>query len=82
VERAAGAALEEAHISLVRCLVPFSVTVDVERDSLNNSTATAVATLVDQAKGALARLENLEMLGEGTGLQAQITTARRRSRRR
>jgi hypothetical protein len=64
---------QEAHISLVRCLVPFSVTVDVERDSMNTSTATAVATLVDQAKGALARLENLELLGEGTGLQAQIT---------
>lgn len=63
----------EAHISLVRCLVPFSVTVDVERDSYTTSLGVAVATLVDQAKGALARLENLEMLGAGDGLIAQVT---------
>lgn len=63
----------EAHISLVRFLLPFSVTVDVERDSMNTSTATAVATLVQQARSALARLENIEYLGDGTGLIAQIT---------
>ena len=60
-------------IKLVRFLVPFSVTVDVERDSFDNSNATAVATLVAQARSALARLENLEYLGDGTGKVSDIT---------
>jgi hypothetical protein len=63
----------EAHIQLVDLLVPFSITVDVERDSFNNSMATAVETLIDQARSAAARLENLAMLGDGTGLVAQVT---------
>jgi hypothetical protein len=63
----------EAHISLVRCLQSFSVTVDVERDSYTTSLGVAVATLVDEAKSSLSRLENLEFMGDGTGLQAQIT---------
>jgi hypothetical protein len=63
----------EAHIQLVDLLVPFSITVDVERDSFNNSMATAMETLIDQARSAAARLENLAMLGDGTGLVAQVT---------
>jgi hypothetical protein len=63
----------EAHINLVRFLVPFSVTVDVERDSFDNSNATAVTNLIQQARTALARLENLEFMGDGTGLQVDIT---------
>jgi hypothetical protein len=68
-------ALQDAqiNINLVRFLVPFSVTVDVERDSFDNASATAVATLVQQARTALARLENLEFLGDGTGKVSDIT---------
>lgn len=64
---------DEVIIKLVRFLIPFSVSVDVERDSFDNSNATAVATLVQQARTALARLENLEFLGDGTGLVGVIT---------
>lgn len=63
----------QVNINLVRFLVPFSVTVDVERDSFDNSSATAVATLVSQARSALGRLENLEFLGDGTGKVSDIT---------
>jgi hypothetical protein len=62
----------KVNLNLVHCLVPFSVSVDVERDSFDNSGASAVATLVQQARTALARLENFEMLGDGTGLIAPI----------
>ena len=65
--------LAEAHISLVRTLVPFSVTVDVERDSFSDSLSRAVEMLIDEARSACARLENRQMLGDGTGLMAQIT---------
>lgn len=63
----------EVHINLVRILQPFSVTVDVERDSFDNSNASAVSTLVKQARSALCRLENLAFNGDGTGLVATIT---------
>jgi len=63
----------EATINLVRTLVPFSVTVDVERDSFDNSNATAVASLIKQTRVSLARLENRAFLGDGTGLQVDIT---------
>lgn len=64
---------KEIHINLVRALLPFSVTVDVERDSFDNANATAVATLVQQTRQALARLENLAYLGDGTGKVSDIT---------
>ena len=64
---------KKINIKLVRFLVPFSVTVDVERDSANKPNASAIEQLVDQARIALAKLENLEMLGDGTGLQVDIT---------
>ena len=63
----------EAHINLVRFLHPVSVTVDVERDSFNNSSAQAVTELIKQARIQVARTENLEFLGDGTGLQIDIT---------
>jgi hypothetical protein len=62
-----------ALINLVRFLEPFSITVDVERDSFDNSSAAAVTEMVKQTRIALAKLENLEFLGDGTGLQASIT---------
>jgi hypothetical protein len=64
---------QQVTINLVRTLVPFSVTVDVERDSFDNSNATAVAQLVKEARIALARVENNAFLGDGTGLQVDIT---------
>lgn len=63
----------EVQIKLVDYVYPFSVTVDVERDSLDAANAQAVATLVKQARIGLARLENLSFLGDGTGLQVDIT---------
>jgi len=63
----------EAHINLVRTLVPFSTTVDAERDSMDVSMATAVEALIDQSRSACARVENLQMLGDGTGLIATVT---------
>jgi hypothetical protein len=65
----------EVHINLVRCVQPFSVTVDVERDSFDNSSAVAVATMVREARIALARIENFAFLGDGTGLVANVTSA-------
>ena len=66
-------ASDEVVINLTRALVPFGVTVDVERDSLDNANMSAVAGLIKQARVALARLENLAFLGDGTGLQVDIT---------
>lgn len=64
---------KEVHIKLARALVPFSVTVDVERDSLDNSSASAVATLVKQARIALARITNAAFLGNGDAKVSDIT---------
>ena len=64
---------KKINIKLVRFLVPFSVSVDVERDSMNKPNAGAVEQLVDQSRIALGKLENLEALGDGTGLQVDIT---------
>lgn len=63
----------EAHINLADLVQPFSLSVDVERDSFNNSAAAAVETLTDQARISLARLENWGMLGDGTGKISDIT---------
>jgi hypothetical protein len=51
----------EASANLTRQIVPFDLSVDVERDSLNNSSASAVAMLVRQARQALATMENDQM---------------------
>lgn len=64
---------DDITINLVRALVPFSITVDVERDSLDNSTASAVAQSVDLARVSLAKMENIAMLGDGTGKVSDIT---------
>lgn len=64
---------KEVHISLVRALYPFSVSVDVERDSFDNANATAVEELMDQARVAMARMENIALLGDGTGKVSDIT---------
>src|ERR1043166_6468065 len=60
-------------ISLCDLVQPFTVSVDVERDSFDNANATAVATLVQQARKALAKIENLTFLGDGTGKVSDIT---------
>ena len=64
-----------ALIKLVRALVPFTITVDAERDSLDNSNSKAVAETMRQARIALARLENLAFLGDGTGLVCNVASA-------
>jgi len=64
---------EDALIKLVRSLVPFSLTVDVERDSMDHSAATAVATMVNQTRAAMARMENIAILGDGSGKVSDIT---------
>jgi hypothetical protein len=64
---------DEATLKLVRFLIPFSVSVDVERDSFDHSNALAVAENVKDARVALAKLQNLEFLGDGTNLNGVIT---------
>ena len=64
---------DDININLVRALVPFSITVDVERDSLDNSTASAVAQSVDLARVSLGKMENIAFLGDGTGKVSDIT---------
>ncbi len=64
---------QEVHIKLIDALQPFSVTVDVERDSFDNANASAVEELMDQARVALARMENIALLGDGTGKVSDIT---------
>lgn len=66
---------QEVHIKLVDTVVPFSVTVDIERDSFDHAMANAVKTLIEQAQSATSRLENLQMLGDGTGLIVQLSGA-------
>ena len=61
-------------ISLCDLVQPFTVSVDVERDSFDNANATAVATLVQQARKALAKVENLTFLGDGTGKVSDIVS--------
>lgn len=65
----------EAQIKLVDLVQPFSVTVDVERDSFDNSAASAVERLMDEARVALARIENQAFLGDGTGLVQTVASA-------
>jgi hypothetical protein len=67
--------LNKVTLNLVRTVVPFSTTVDVERDSMNNSNLNAVATHFKQARIACAKLENLSSLGDGTGLQATASSS-------
>ena len=63
----------QATATLGRAIVPFSITVDAERDSMANSEIEAVTLLVDQCEKALAKLEEIAFLGDGTGLLATIT---------
>lgn len=64
-------------LTLTRTMVPFAISVDVERDSASPSysKAKAVAENVKQARRSLARLENLQALGDGTGLISNVTAA-------
>lgn len=64
---------EQVTLTLKRFVQPFSLTIDVERDSLNNSNAKAVARHVMKAREAVARNENIAFLGDGTGLLATVT---------
>jgi hypothetical protein len=61
-------------IALTDLVQPFTVSVDVERDSFDNANASAVATLIDQARIQLARLENITFLGDGTGRVSDIAS--------
>jgi hypothetical protein len=65
--------VSEVHISLVRTLYPFTITVDVERDTMDTSMGRALDKLIDETRSATARLENRQMLGDGTGLMASVT---------
>jgi hypothetical protein len=62
----------EATGNLTRQLQPFDLSVDVERDSMDNSARSAVAMLTKQARQSLATLENDQMNGSGAQL-ADIT---------
>jgi hypothetical protein len=58
----------EVTANLTRQIMPFDLSVDVERDSLNNSAASAVAMLVRQARQSLATLENDQLNNSGAKL--------------
>lgn len=64
---------KEVHINLCRFMQPFTVSVDVERDSFNKPNADAVAQSIRQARISCARTENLAFNGDGTGLVATVT---------
>ena len=65
---------KEVLIKLVRFLVPFSVSVDVEEDSFNNSNAEAVAENVRQTEISMSKLENYEFVGDGTAKVSDIVS--------
>lgn len=53
---------------------PFSLTVDVERDSFDNSNAVALTRLIQKAQQSTALNEELTFLGDGTGLIATVAS--------
>lgn len=66
---------KEVHIKLARVVQPVGVSLDVERDTMSNSMAEAIAELFDSARIALAHIENVAMLGDGTGLLETVKSA-------
>jgi hypothetical protein len=52
------AAFTEAHITLADIVQPTSISIDLEEDSMNNSAAQGLATLVRKAREAMAEIVN------------------------
>src|SRR6266498_3780138 len=71
--RPQGLASQQVNIPLCDFVQPYNLSVDVERDTFDNSAAAAVETLTDQARLALAKTENITFLGDGTGKVSDIT---------
>jgi hypothetical protein len=69
-------ALASQQVNIVLCdmVQPFNLSVDLERDTFDNSGAAAVEELTDQARTALARTENYTFLGDGTGKVSDIVS--------
>jgi hypothetical protein len=65
---------KKVNLNLTRLVQPFSVTVDLERDSISRDSASSVEQLTDQARIALAKLENIALLGDGTGKVSDISS--------
>jgi hypothetical protein len=62
------------NVRLTDNVVPFTLSIDVEQDSFDNSSATAVATLLREARVSLARMENSYLNGDGTGKVSDIVS--------
>ncbi len=71
--RPQGLSSQQVNIPLCDFVQPYNLSVDVERDTFDNSAASAVETLTDQARTAVARNENYTFLGDGTGKVSDIT---------
>jgi hypothetical protein len=66
--------IDQATVTLKRTLVPFSITLDLQRDSQDNSAVQAQALHVKQARIHLAKIENIAALNAG-GLVASVASA-------
>jgi len=64
----------EAHINLARVVQPTSITIDLEEDSMDNSAAQGLATLVRKTREALAEIVNDAMNTTGATLATADTT--------
>jgi hypothetical protein len=68
-------AITQATITLKNVVVPASISVSLEEDSLNNSAVQFLARKMDKAKDALVELVDEAMNGGGAGLIATVSGA-------
>lgn len=67
--------ITQATITLKRVVVPASITLDLEEDSMSNSAVAYLGRKMDKAKDALATLVDEAMNGSGDALLATVTDA-------
>jgi hypothetical protein len=68
------AAFTEAHVNLARFVQPTSITIDLEEDSMDNSAAQGLATLIRKTREAMAENVNDAMNTSGALLATADTT--------
>jgi hypothetical protein len=68
------AAFTEAHINLARVVQPASITIDLEEDSMDNSAAQGLATIVRKTREAMAEIVNDAMNTSGALLATADST--------
>jgi hypothetical protein len=67
--------ITQATINLKRLVVPASITLDLQEDSMSNSSVQYLARKMEKVKDALAMLVDEAMNGPGTGLLATVSGA-------